>query len=179
MAYLVLAYPKISKSDYDWIQAIRKKDDKIYYGVVEPHFTIVFATDKLSLDEFTAHVQDKIQGMKSFDISLDTAKTVKDDFQDIYHAFLIPSKGYDEITKLHDVSYTGTLASELREDLPYIPHVGIGTNQDEKPVKELAEQIDASGRQITGSITELTIVEYDGTKVANIVTIPFKRRWTV
>ena len=172
MAYLVLAYPKLNKSDYDWIQGVREKEDKRYYGVVEPHFTIVFATDKLDLDKLISHTQEKIQGMKSIDISLETTKTVKDDFQDIYHAFLIPSTGYDEITKLHDILYTGALASELREDLPYIPHVGIGTNKDEQPVKELTKQIDDSGQHITGSINELTIVEYDGTKVVDLQTLP-------
>lgn len=171
MAYLVLAYPKISKTDYNWIQGTRKKEDKRYYGVVEPHITIVFATDRLDLTELTTHVKDATQDFKSFDILLDSTKTVKDDFQDIYHAFLIPSKGYDEITKLHDVLYTGALESELRQDLPYIPHVGIGTNQIEKPVKELAEQIENDGKKIAGSINELTIVEYDGTKVVDLKTI--------
>ena len=174
MAYLVLAYPKISKSDYGWIQDVREKEDKRYFGVVEPHFTIVFGTAKLDLDEFTAHVKEKTQNFKTFDMILDSTKIVKDDFQDIYHAFLIPSQGNNEITTLHDVLYTGVLASELREDLSYIPHVGIGTNQDKRPLEELVKQFNATNRKIIGSISELTIVGYDGAKVADLKTIPFK-----
>ncbi len=42
MALLVVAYPELSKSDYDRIQAFRQMHDPLYYDVVEPHFTIVF-----------------------------------------------------------------------------------------------------------------------------------------
>lgn len=44
MALLVLAYPELSKNDYDWIQDFRRKHDELYYKIVEPHFTIVFPT---------------------------------------------------------------------------------------------------------------------------------------
>ena len=43
MSYLVLAYPKISKSDFDFIQDYRKANDPKYFLLVEPHFTIVFS----------------------------------------------------------------------------------------------------------------------------------------
>src|SRR5690606_29174424 len=124
MAYLVLTYPDIDKSDYDWIQEIRKNHDNRYFDVVEPHFTLVFSTNKLSLEDFTRHVKEKIEGSQAFEISLDSAKVVEDDSKEFFHEFLIPSKGFDEINKIHDELYTGPLESELRHDIPFIPHVG-------------------------------------------------------
>lgn len=172
MALLVLAYPKISQSYYDWIQAIRQEADKVYYDVVNPHFTIVFATDKLSLEELTAHVQKETKNYKSFDITLDSTKTIKDDFQDVYHAFLIPSQGDEAIATLHNVLYCGPLASELRQDLSYLPHVGIGTNESQQAARTITANIHAERKVINGRIDELTIVEYDGTHVTNLTTIP-------
>ena len=130
MAYLALAYPDIHQSDYDWIQGIRKDYDKRYFDVVEPHFTLVFSTDKLNLGDFVEHVKEKIGAFRAFDIRLDSAKVVEDDSKDFYHEFLIPSIGFDEISKIHDKLYTGSLASELRHDIPFIPHVGIGTSDE-------------------------------------------------
>ncbi|MCX6727191.1 MAG: 2'-5' RNA ligase family protein [Candidatus Saccharibacteria bacterium] len=168
MSYLVLAYPTLSKPDYDWIQAIRSKEDKRYYGVVEPHFTIVFATEKLDLDTFSRHIKTKIQGTGAFNITLDSAKLVEDDSKKFFHAFLIPSQGFDVINKLHDVLYTGILSSELRHDIPFIPHVGLGTNNDRSEIERLVGDINDGNKIITGRINELYIVEYDGKKVVDL-----------
>lgn len=43
MAYLVVAYPKLSEADFEWVQAYREKNDPRYFSIVKPHFTIVFA----------------------------------------------------------------------------------------------------------------------------------------
>lgn len=42
MSYLVLAYPEVNLNDYEWVEAFRRCNDELYYGVVEPHFSIVF-----------------------------------------------------------------------------------------------------------------------------------------
>lgn len=172
MAYLALAYPDIDQSDYDWIQGIRKNHDKRYFDVVEPHFTLVFSTDKLSLEDFVEHVKEKIGAFRVFDISLDSAKVVEDDSKDFYHEFLIPSKGFDEINKIHDELYTGLLESELRHDIPFIPHVGIGTSDEYKEAEKVVRMIEQAQRPIIGTVSKITIVEFDGKKVTDLQTIP-------
>ncbi len=173
MAYLALSYPDIDQSDYDWIQDIRKKHDKRYFDVVQPHFTLVFSTNKLSLEDFTQHVKEKIEGFQTFDISLDSARVVEDDSKEFFHEFLIPSKGFDEINKIHDKLYTGLLESELRHDIPFIPHVGIGTSDEQQEAEEVVSMVMQAQRPIIGTVSKITIVEYDGKKVVDLETIFF------
>ena len=172
MAYLVLAYPGIDKQDYDWIQGIRKSHDNRYFGVVEPHFTLVFSTNKLSLDDFTQHVKEKTEGLRAFKISLDSAKVVEDDSKEFFHMFLIPSKGFDEINIIHDKLYTGSLKTELRHDIPFIPHVGIGTSDGRQQAEDVVQSIMQTRPAIEGTINNLTIVEFDGKSVVDLHTIP-------
>lgn len=171
MAYLVLAYPDIDRSDYNWIQEIRKNHDNRYFDVVEPHFTLVFSTNKLSLEDFTRHVTEKIKGSQAFEISLDSAKVVEDDSKEFFHEFLIPSKGFYEINKIHDDLYTGPLESELRHDIPFIPHVGIGTSDEEQEAEEVVGMVMKAQRTIIGTVSKITIVEFDGKKVIDLQTI--------
>ncbi len=171
MAYLLLAYPDMDRSDYDWIQSIRKKHDKRYFDVVQPHITLVFSTNKLSLDEFIQHAKEKTKGFQAFEIRLDSAKVVEDDSKEFFHTFLIPSKDFDDINKIHDELYTGLLESELRHDIPFIPHVGIGASNDQQEAVGVVSEVTNANKPIVGSVSKLTIVEYDGSKVVDLQTI--------
>lgn len=53
MAYLVLAYPEITSDDFDRTQNYRRNNDKLYYKVVDPHFTIVFPVFDI---DFVPHI---------------------------------------------------------------------------------------------------------------------------
>lgn len=50
MSSVVLGYPIINPANFEWIQSIRKTNDRLY-KVVKPHFTFVFPTSKLSEDD--------------------------------------------------------------------------------------------------------------------------------
>jgi len=171
MSYVVIAYPKISASDYEWIQSIRKLYDTRQYSVVQPHVTLVFPISKPNKESLIEHVRSKVTILKAFDIKFDSALVVEDDSKTYFHAFLIPSLGFDEITFLHDISYTEYLESELRTDIPFIPHLGIGNNDDKKVMEELANKINNQGVSISGKIDQLTVAEYDGKKVRDLQNI--------
>jgi hypothetical protein len=98
-------------------------------------------------------------------VRLTKAIVVEDDSKTFFHTFLIPSEGEREIITLHDKLYTDELASELRLDIPFIPHVGIATNQDEAVMQKLADKINRNGVNISGTIEALTIASYDGKQV--------------
>lgn len=171
MSYLVIAYPSICKSDFEWIQDIRKKSDNRYFDVVNPHFTLVFGTDKLDINELVKHVTEKVKGFRKFNICLDSAILVEDDSKEFYHAFLIPSDGFNEINELHDRLYSGPLGSELRTNIPFIPHVGIGTNDNKPTIEKLVGDLNQEKRKVMGSVDELSIVEYNGRKIINRLSI--------
>lgn len=166
MALLAIAYPKISKPDFDWIQSIREKNDR-QFNLVRPHITLVFGTDKLNSNEFTAHIQSKVRTFKSFQITLDLAKVIKDNSKNYCHAFLIPSAGFNEINELHDILYQDELESELRVDIPYIPHLTIGSGSKEE-MTALVDKVNESKTSINGSVDQVSIISFDSIKVTDI-----------
>ncbi|MBC7764304.1 2'-5' RNA ligase family protein [Microbacteriaceae bacterium] len=168
MLNLLISYPNISKADYDWIQSIRKDHDPRYFSVVKPHITIVFGTNKLTSQELLEHSQKKLKDFSRIAINFDSALVVEDDSKSFFHTFLVPSEGYNKITKLHDLLYEDEMASELRLDIPFIPHIGIGTSDSENDMDSLARQINERVISIQGFLDVLSLVQFDGTKVEDL-----------
>jgi 2'-5' RNA ligase len=165
---LALAFPKISDSDYKWIQLIRGKYDKTFYHVVEPHFTIVFPVFNYNLNIIKAHVNNIAENTKRFKFSIRTVNIVKDSFSDGTDVFLTPDEGNSDIIKLHDKLYTEVLFKELRLDIPFIPHIAIGRGKDAFESKKIADKINEEEFLINGMVDELTLVEYEYPKVKTI-----------
>jgi 2'-5' RNA ligase len=172
MSYVVIGYPKISEEDFSRVQNIREEYDLRQFDIVKPHVTFIFPTAKLDIDSLTNLVKNKVEGFKDIPVIFGSAKVIEDDSKTYFHTFLIPSSGFDEIEELHNAFYTGELESELRADIPFIPHLGIGNDASEQKMKDLAEQINASNVSIPGSISELTIAEFDGTKLVDMAQVP-------
>lgn len=168
----MIGYPKIDSTSFGWIQNFRHRYDIMQYTVVKPHVTFVFPTTKLDREVLINHVKSKVSSTKAFQIRLDSAKIVEDDSKTYSHAFLIPSVGFEAITQLHDTLYTDLLKSELRLDIPFIPHLGIGNSPNEKIMEELVNTINKDGISISGEIDTLTVSEYDGSKVIDIQQVP-------
>lgn len=166
MAYLAIAYPDLHESDYSWIQTIRQQHDR-QFDLVKPHVTLVFGANKLSQNEFTNHVQNSLATCKSFPIILDSAKVVADSSKGLFHTFLIPSEGFEKVCELHDLLYQGPLESELRVDIPFIPHLTVGSGS-EVEMTALAEQINRRNTSIKGNLDKVQIIEFDGTAVKYI-----------
>lgn len=166
MALLAIAYPKISRPDFDWIQSIREKNDRQFKSV-EPHITLVFGTDKLNSTEFIDHVQSKLRTFDSFQITFDSVKIIKDGSKKFCHAFLIPSLGFNETNELHDLLYQDELESELRQDIPFIPHLTVGSGSKEE-MNVLVDKINESKFSIRGSVNQVSIISFDGVKVTVI-----------
>lgn len=173
MSNVVLGYPKISKTDFDWIQSIRETNDR-QYEMVKPHVTFVFPTTKLTEDELANHVQQKASTISCIKVTFSKAIVVEDDSKKFFHTFLVPSDGYEEIVRLHDLLYADALLSELREDIAFIPHIGIATNENEATIRTLADKLNATGINITGSIDNLTIASFDGKLVHDAVEVPLR-----
>lgn len=160
MGLLVLAYPDIAESAYDWIQEIRKRHDERYFRVVEPHFTLVFPAFSVTRSNFIDHVVERTRDVQAIAFIITHAQVVEDDSRDFWHTFLVPRVGYAALTALHDSLYSGILQQEFRSDIPFIPHVGVGTDDSENAMRRLAKDINSRPPQIEGSITSLTMASY-------------------
>ncbi|MGC8771725.1 MAG: 2'-5' RNA ligase family protein [Brevinematia bacterium] len=168
MAYLVLAYPELSKKDYELIQDFRRENDELYYKVVEPHFTIVFPVFDITEKDFITEVREKIKGVKSFSFSLRCATINKDAFSNYYHVFLVPDEGYSNIVKIHDRLYSGLLKDNHRLDVDFIPHIGIANSVDKYKCKRLVDYWNSKEFEINGTISKITIIKYENNIVTNI-----------
>lgn len=168
MSHLVLAYPVIEKKDYDFIQSFRKKFDERYFNLVEPHFTIIFPILDIKEKVLIEHVQKVSEKIKEFYFVLRCAQIVKDSFSDYTDIFLIPEEGYRIFVKLHDALYTGPIGNELRLDIPFIPHIGIGNSKDAGICKKLADELNSRDIEIFGAVNKLNIVSFDNAKVTTI-----------
>jgi len=168
MALLVLAYPQIEIKDYKWIQRVRSRDDERYYGIAEPHFTLVFPVFGSDRDLFIGHIEKAVKNFNEFYFVLRCAQIVKDSFSDYTDVFLIPEEGYRIFVKLHDLLYTGPLEKELRLDIPFIPHIGIANSKDPYKCKSLADGINGKGLEIVGAVYKLDIVIYENNQIETI-----------
>lgn len=160
MAYLVVSYPTVTKQDFAWIQKYRKRNDSRYFSLVNPHFTFVFAVHDLEERTFVDEVEKLVKGEKKVEFEIKVATINQDDSKQYYHEFLVPDKGYSDITKLHDKLYSGAFAPYLRFDIDFIPHIGIGNSENPLTSKQRVDQLNAVGIYIKGSIDSLDIIEY-------------------
>lgn len=161
MSWFIICYPKLSIDDTDWIQSIRLKHDS-QFNIVRPHFTLVFGTNALGGREIFSHAQEAIKNQRRFNFALDQLEVVPDVSGRFSHLFLVPTKGYEEMTSLHDLLYTGPLGADLREDIPYIPHIGIA-NGSHEDMLQLFNVLQDERRRILGTIDEVSVVFFDGT----------------
>ena len=168
MSYLVLAYPKISKEDYEFIQDYREANDPKYFSLVDPHFTIVFSTANVSEQDFVAEVEKQARSISKFDYTIRCATINQDDSGDFYHEFLVPDQGYSNIVKLHDKLYSGEFFDNLRFDINFIPHIGIGNSEDVKICKKRIDELNSKDLEITGSVQVLDVVKYEDNKITTI-----------
>jgi 2'-5' RNA ligase len=167
MSYVVIAFPEISQNYFEWIQDIRKTHDR-QFGMIEPHFTIIFPTAKLSEEEMLKHIESFDLDTQPFTFKLTTAVVEENTFNKSFQIHLVADELIHKLVKLHDLLYTGILESEHRHDILYTPHITIAGSEEKSVIQKLADEINAKGLSIHGQINEITVGSFDGTKVSNI-----------
>jgi len=178
MAFLVLAYPKIEQSDFDLIQDYRKKNDGLFYSVVKPHFTIVFPVFDQSESDFLTEIQKLAKNYDAFDFVLRCATINRDAFSDYFHTFLVPDEGYSNIIKIHNGLYSGKLKENHRLDLDFVPHIGIGNSLDKLECKKMVDEWNENDFAVNGTVSSLTVVEYENNRVRKIAEFQLERKKT-
>jgi 2'-5' RNA ligase len=119
MLYAVVHYPDI---DTHRINRFRKKYDPQFH-LIGPHITLVFPFPAfISETDLTHHVESVLKNSAPFPIRLQGLQKSRDDY-----LFLLIREGNTGIKNLHTELYTGILAAYKREDLPYFPHLTLGS----------------------------------------------------
>jgi hypothetical protein len=77
-------------------------------------------------------------------------------------------EGFSALVRLHDRLYTGALADELRLDITFIPHVGVGNHADARACKRVADELNARDFRVAGTIDTLDVVWHEHTTLRTI-----------
>lgn len=120
----------------------------------------MFAVDEMLQEDFVAEIKKQLDRVGPINFVIRCATISKDSFSDHYQAFLVPDEGYSQIVKLHDRLYSDKLKSELRLDIDFIPHIGIGRSLDKINCKTEVDKWNKTGFEIKGSISSVDIVSY-------------------
>ena len=163
-----LAYPVLSTADRAMLRAFRvEHDPQKVYGV-EPHFTIAFGAPGLDNDDYLEHVRRIAAASHPITFHCRYAMLGADESGDTAYVFLVPDEGNSALSLLHDRLYTGLLASRLRIDLQYVPHITIGTCSERQKAKELCDELNARGLSIAGTVEALTVALIADDMVKNL-----------
>ncbi len=168
MALAVVNFPSISSDDFTWIQDIRRQHDKLYFDVIDPHIPFVFPTDLLAEAALAEHVRGVVQSVAPFKVVFRCVVVGDPDFQDHAHVFLMPDEGFSDIVHLHDQLYTGPLRTELRLDLPFMPHVGIANARAVEDCKNLVDALNDGRIEVFGKVEDLEIVSLENLEVSRL-----------
>ena len=143
-----VAYPEISPVDSSFIQTFRQQNDIPYRDVVAAHFTLVFGCRAIKESDYRAHIQEIACTFTPIHFCCRYAMLGADDQDDTAYVFLVPDEGYSQISLLHDRLYTGILEPHLRLEIPFIPHITIGTLKDWKLAKSLCDGLNRKGLKL-------------------------------
>src|SRR5579884_1692965 len=172
MPYLVIAYPTLVQQDRQWIQEIRAQHDRELASVVAPHFTLVFRLIDVEASKLIEHVKAVVERWRSIPFVLRCALPIPDGVSEETSVFLVPEEGFSALVKLHDDLYRGMLASALRLDLPFVPHLTVGKTRDPWQAKALADQLNQQSLALQGRLEALDVIEYKQMTVKTLERLP-------
>ena len=88
--------------------------------------------------------------------------------------YLVPDEGYSDISRLHDAWYRQTMAQFLQLDIPYVPHITLGSSTDRAAMKACCDNLNETEFSVHGSVTALTVAALDGGVLTDIASFPLK-----
>lgn len=174
MSLIAVAYPKLASKDYDRIQSVRTDYDKPNINIIAPHFTFIFPVENIRQAEFIDHVSPIIRGFPQIEFELKYFELSRKVFEGRWYLFLVPDKGRNEITRLHDLLYTGLLARELNPEYSYTPHITVGCLEDKIQCQKIVKKLNNDDFCITGRINSIDVAIYMNNTVESIANFKLK-----
>ena len=152
MFYALVHYPAI---DTDVIHQLRKKYDP-QVDLIEPHLTIVFPLpESVGEQKLVSHLEQALLAWKPFTIRLKGLQRSWDNC-----LFLLIEEGKLDVIRLHDELYTGVLAAYYRDDLPFVPHLTLGSfAEDERRCLQALEEVERLGLDYRSVVKRLDLVK--------------------
>jgi 2'-5' RNA ligase len=162
----IVAYPQLDEADRHWIESFRAKHDP-QASRIDVHFTLVFPLDVMPGDvdrEMATIAQDT----EPIPFAIDRVQVVRNVFGEVSQIFLVPNEGSRQIATLHDRLYGGALQTHLRADIPFIPHMTVGSAPTPQCAQELVKELDLGNRRIRGVVSEINLISLSAERVESI-----------
>ncbi|MGA0604217.1 2'-5' RNA ligase family protein [Caulobacter sp. KR2-114] len=168
----VIARPHFDKADLAWLTDIRSRRAGSRGA---PYFTLVFAGVELEAAAFTKAVRANARDIHPIRFRLRSALVVPETVVRRFHVFLIPDEGFGAILKLHDALHAGPLASGLRQDSPYLPHITVATSGSYETARDLALSLNRRDLDIAGRIDALQVERRTGEVIKPVAEVPLAK----
>ena len=167
----VVAYPEVSAKDRDWIETTRRAHDPNAHRIAA-HFTLVFDVTGVPVE----HVRDHLRSIAKRESAIPficRKVTLGHDHQSaVCYAFLVPDEGRPKIDLLRTRLHTGLLAHQLRPEIPFIPHITLGSGVDEVAIDTQCKALSEQMHPVEGVLDKLTLIEVTAEALVEIETFP-------
>lgn len=173
-AAMLVIYSRLRVSDRDhrWIDQVRQVHDP-QHRMVAAHFTFVFPFAGVGVDDVVLHATQVSRATAAIHFRLQEAAAVKDPFSPATRLFLLPTDGADSMRELHAQLYDGVLAPHRHPSAPFVPHVTVGTFDQEADAELVAQRLGEF--DIRGALTSLLVADFDGRTVEDLCELPLLR----
>ena len=162
--WFVIAVPDLGAETVRQIEAVRARHDPMH-GVVPPHVTLVFGTERLTMRALVEHVEATATLARPFGCAFPEVRVVADLLSPDCYVFLVADQGREECVRLHDALYRGPLEADRRADVPFVPHMTLGRAASRDEAERIAGDVRAGGIEAAGLIDRLLVVEVDGARL--------------
>jgi 2'-5' RNA ligase len=162
----VVAYPILSADDREWIEGIRTRYDPLASRIAV-HFTLVFPTD-VAEAPLVAQVRDALQSASPIPAVLRRAAAFPDPIASGCYVFLLAEEGNRELVEVHDALYEGILTAHRRPDIPFVPHLTVGSHPQVGECERIANQLNHAGRIVQAWIKSVDVIEIDESMIRTI-----------
>lgn len=157
----------IADGDRAFIDDFRARHDP-QAGIVEPHFTLIFACAAVGEADYLAHVRAVAAHAPAVDFSCRYAMLGADPRNTDGYVYLVPDAGHAALSRLHDHLHAGVLAPQRRLDLPFTPHVTIGRCRERAQARRLCDELNATPLQVDGRAEALVVGTVEGGRFVDL-----------
>ena len=121
MYYALSFYPRLSTELSESIDAIRTEYDPTS-GFIKPHIAVLFPVPGIVGEgQLIRHIRNVLSDCSPFEIRLGGFHKSPD-----HWLFLTLKEGDAQVKKLYQSLYTGILTEYRRDDIEFVPHLGLG-----------------------------------------------------
>lgn len=155
-----LAFPRWHAAAEAQVEGWRRAWLPALCDVVPAHFTLVFGSAEADAEAYGAHVAAVAAQQPAVDFCCRCAMLDADHRSGEGLVTLVPDEGYAALTRLHAVLHRGPFAPLRRLDLPFVPHVTVGSAADRALALGWADALNARPLQLAGRIEALAVAQW-------------------